>query len=65
MITRYCTCGAVLKVNVPKWKKQQVLAVWYSQHDGPGHADADAAGAEMARTGSGQPDGREAQKECR
>lgn len=62
IIERYCTCGAVLKTSAPRAKRQQILIVWYNQHVGPGHADTDAAGAEMTRMGSGQPDGREARR---
>lgn len=62
-IERYCTCGAVLKVNVSARKKQQALIVFYNHHNGPGHERTDAAGAEQARMGTGSPMGREAQKE--
>ena len=64
-LERYCTCGAVLKVNVPARKKQQTLIVWYNQHSAPGHADTDASGAEQARMGTGQPGGREYDKQER
>lgn len=61
-LERYCTCGAVLKVNIPKRKKQQALIVWANAHSGEGHADTTAAIAEQARMGFGQPGGREAGK---
>lgn len=62
IIKRDCLCGKRLLVNVSRDKQAQVLGNWYEQHDGPGHGDATAAIAEQARTGSGQPDGREARR---
>lgn len=62
LIERYCSCGCVLKRDIPRRKKTQALAVWSAAHSGPGHEPTDAAGAEMARTGSGQPDGRDARR---
>lgn len=58
-LERYCTCGAVLKVNVSARKKQQALIVFYNQHSGEGHGDTTAAGAEQARMGAGVAYGRE------
>ncbi len=65
VLERYCTCGAVLKVNVSRAKRNQTLLVWYDQHAGDGHDDTDAAGAEMARMGTGQPMGKEAKRNDR
>ena len=64
-IQRYCTCGAVLNVNVDRTKKAQVLVNWFERHDGTGHAPATRTEAEQARMGYGQPGGREARKETR
>lgn len=61
-LERYCTCGAVLKVNVSPRKKQQALIVFYNHHSGPGHEVTTAAGAEQARMGTGSPMGREAKR---
>lgn len=59
LIERYCSCGAVLKVNIPRTKRQQTLIVWTNTHSGPGHAETDAAGAEAARMGTSTGMGRE------
>lgn len=59
LIERYCTCGAVLKVNVAARKKTQALIVWYDRHSGAGHSETDAAGAEAARMGTNTGMGRE------
>lgn len=48
LIERYCSCGAVLRVNVPRRKRQQVLIVWADRHHGPGHAETDAAAQNAA-----------------
>lgn len=40
IIERYCTCGAVLRVTVPREKRQQVLGNWFEKHGGVGHAPA-------------------------
>jgi hypothetical protein len=58
-LTRYCTCGAVLKTTVARRKQAQALSVWYARHSGGGHAETDAAGAEAARMGTGAGAGRE------
>lgn len=58
-LERYCTCGAVLNVNVSARKKQQALIVFYNHHSGEGHERTDAATAEQARMGNGQLGGRE------
>jgi hypothetical protein len=58
-LERYCTCGAVLRVNIAARKKAQTLIVWYDRHSGDGHADTDAAGAEAARMGTSAGMGRE------
>jgi hypothetical protein len=65
LIERYCTCGAVLKTNAPRKKKQQLLIVWSNQHSGPGHEETDASGAEAARMGSSIGYGRESEREAR
>lgn len=65
ILKRYCTCGAVLSVVIPKAKRDQTLAVWYTAHDGAGHGETDAAGAEAARMGTGAGMGRETRKEER
>jgi hypothetical protein len=62
-IERYCTCGAVLKVNISPRKKQQALINFYNHHSGEGHERTDAAGAEQARMGFGQPGGWEYERE--
>jgi hypothetical protein len=62
LIERYCTCGAVLKVEVPKRKRNQVLINWFDLHDGPDHEPTDAAGAEAARMGTGTGMGRESHR---
>lgn len=62
-LKRYCTCGAVLTVNVPLRKQNQLLSIWYAQHDGPGHADTNAATA--ARMGSSIGYGRESRNDRR
>lgn len=62
-LERYCTCGQVLKIDVPKRKYNQVCIVWYNQHAGPGHGDTTAAEAERVRMGYGQAMGREKEKE--
>lgn len=59
---RYCTCGAVLKQNIPARRRQQALIVWYNQHSGDGHADTTAAEAERVRMGFSIADGREARR---
>lgn len=51
LLERYCTCGAVLKTNVPRRKYNQVCITWYDRHSGPGHEEATAAQAEAARMG--------------
>jgi hypothetical protein len=50
-LQRYCTCGAVLNVNVPQAKKAQVLGNWFEKHTGTGHAPATRSEAEHARMG--------------
>lgn len=65
ILKRYCTCGAVLAVVVPKTKRIQTLAVWYATHDGAGHGETDVASAEAARMGTGTGMGRETRKEGR
>ena len=62
LLERYCICGDVLMVNLPRRKKTQAFAVWYNHHSGDGHGDTDAAGAEMVRMGTYQPIGREAMR---
>ncbi len=62
-LERYCTCGAVLKVS--GGDKTKILASWYSQHDGEGHADCGAAGAEATRMGTGTGMGRESRRQER
>lgn len=64
-VERYCSCGAALKVDVPRSKRQQTLIVFYDQHHGEGHEQTDAAGAEAARMGSSVGYGRESRKERR
>ena len=64
-LKHYCTCGAVLAINAPLREQQQRLAVWYATHDGPGHADTDAAGAEAARMGTNTGMGRETARVAR
>lgn len=59
LLERYCMCGDVLMVNVPRHKKAQALSVWYSRHTGTGHGDTDAATAEAARMGTSTGMGRE------
>lgn len=63
ILKRFCTRGAVLSVVVPKAKRGQTLPVWYAAHDGMGHGECDAAGAEAARMGTGAGMGRETRKE--
>lgn len=58
-IEKYCTCGAVMKVNIPKSRRGQALSIWYAEHSGDGHAETDAAGAEAVRMGTGEGMGRE------
>lgn len=59
-IQRYCLCGGVLDVTGVSKQRQRILSNWYGAHDGPECGDTDVAKSEQARTGSGQPDGREA-----
>lgn len=61
-LIRYCTCGAVLKVNVAARKKAQALIAWYDRHSGDGHSETDTAGAEAARMGTNTGMGRETQR---
>lgn len=49
-LERYCSCGAVLRVIVPKAKRDQALAIWYSYHSGDGHAPATRKQAKEQRT---------------
>ena len=63
-IERYCTCGAVLKVNIPRKKRQQTLIVWHDRHSGAGHSETDAAGAEAARMGTNAGMGRETARQA-
>jgi hypothetical protein len=51
-VERYCTCGAVLRVEAPRKKKAQLLAVWYAAH--AVHGDTDEAGARAVRMGEGR-----------
>jgi hypothetical protein len=62
-LERYCSCGTVLRVTVPKSKREQALAVWFERHSGEGHTATTRTLAEQARMGFGQPGGREAKKE--
>ena len=62
ILKRYCACSAVLSVVVPKAKRGQALASWYAAHDGAGHGEPDAAGAEATRMGTGAGMGRETRK---
>ena len=64
-LKRYCTCGAVLLCAVSLRKQQQALAAWYAAHDGPGHGDTNAAGAEAARMGMNTGLGRETARKNR
>jgi hypothetical protein len=64
-IERYCTCGAVLRVNVAKRRRDQALSIWYAAHCGDGHARTDAATAEAARMGTSEGTGREARRAAR
>jgi hypothetical protein len=62
LLFRYCTCGCVLKTDVPPRRKQQALAHWYATHSGDGHDRTDAAGAEAARMGTNTGIGRESRR---
>lgn len=63
ILKRYCICGVVLSVDVLRHKRDRILANWYAAHDGAGHGETDAAGAEAARMGTGTGMGRETRKE--
>lgn len=62
LIKRYCTCGAVLKVDARPYRRERILSNWYAEHSGTGHKDCSAADAEAARMGTGEGMGRESQK---
>lgn len=64
-LEKYCTCGAVLKQDVPPRRRLQALIAWYDRHNGPGHEDCDAAQAEAARMGTGVGMGRESRRQAK